>query len=432
MKYYSDQVPISKHILKWLLISIIVGPLVGLASAGFLWSLQWATGWREAHAWIIWLLPLGGLSVGLIYHYLGNSEVDAGNNLILERIHNPKRMIPFRMAPMVLLGTVATHLFGGSAGREGTAVQMGGTIADQFSKIFGLRPRDKKLLIIAGVSAGFASVFGTPLAGAIFGLEVFLMGRMNYKAIVPSFLSAIIADQTTRWLGHHWGIHHSHYIIDSIPAFEPQNILYALLAGALFGLAGMSFAKATHFFGAQFKKHLKYPPLRPFVGGIIVAVAVWLLGTTKYIGLGVPTIEAAFHEQLPSYDFIAKLLFTALTLGAGYKGGEVTPLFFIGATLGNALSNFIPLPMALMAGMGFVAVFSGAANTPIATIFMAIELFGAESGIYVALACVTAYLFSGHVGIYKSQKIGASKHLIFGREEGELLGDIRKEEKENA
>lgn len=419
-----EQRPMLFYIIKWLLIASIIGIFAGSASAIFLISLDWATNWRESNLWIIALLPVGGLLIGLMYHYWGR-EVEAGNNLLIEQIHSPKKIIYFRMAPLVFIGTILTHFFGGSAGREGTAVQMGGAIADQINHIHKIRPRDRMIILICGISAGFASVFGTPLAGAVFALEVFFLGRLRYNAIFPSFIAAIVAD----YVCDLWPVHHTHYHIDVIPVMDGLNILYAVLAGIAFGLTGMIFAKLTHVISRFYKNKIAYAPLRPMIGGIVVALGVWAIGTTKYIGLGIPTIVDSFHHQLPSYDFALKLLFTAFTLGAAFKGGEVTPLFFIGATLGNALSLIIPLPMALLAGMGFVAVFAGAANTPLATTLMAIELLGMEVGVYAGIACVVAYLFSGHSGIYSSQVIGEEKHLLYGREQGKRLHEITEHRK---
>ncbi|MGJ8759176.1 MAG: voltage-gated chloride channel family protein [Polaribacter sp.] len=407
-------------LLKWTFICLLIGALTGSTSAVFLWTLEWATNYREANQWIIWLLPVAGFVIGLSYHYYGESVVK-GNNLLLEEFHNPKKVIPFKMAPLVFLGTILTHLFGGSAGREGTAVQVGGAIADQFTKLFKLNNLDRKIILIAGISAGFASVFGTPLAGAIFALEVMVIGRIKFDAIIPSFLAAVFAT----YFCDVWQIsHHTHYTISTITALTPMSILWALLAGIIFGLASMLFSKSTHFWGVLFKKQVKYAPFRPVIGGIVIAVIVYLMGTTKYIGLGVPTIVDAFNIDLNSYDFILKILFTSFTLGAGFKGGEVTPLFYIGATLGNALVWFIPLPMGLLAGMGFVAVFAGATNTPIACTIMGIELFGIESGVFIALACITSYLFSGHTGIYTAQVIGSPKHLFSKIERGLTLTEI--------
>ncbi|MFN3402727.1 MAG: voltage-gated chloride channel family protein [Cytophagaceae bacterium] len=415
---YQDFFPVFFFVLKWILICLVVGTMAGSASALFLFSLHWAENIREKNFWIITLLPVAGLVIGLMYHYLGK-KVEGGNNIIIEQIQNPKERIQLRMTPLVLIGTVVTHLFGGSAGREGTAVQMGGSLADQLCRFFKIRPRDRKILLICGISAGFSSVFGTPIAGAIFGLEVCIIGRLRYEALVPAFFSAIIADYITIL----WGANHTHYTVPELFLINPGNILYAIGAGIAFGVCARVFILTLHYFSQLFKK-IQFPPLRPVAGGVVVASAVFLLGTTKYIGLGIPVIEQSFTEQLSAYDFILKLILTAITLGAAFKGGEVTPLFFIGATLGNALSYIIPMPIALLAAMGFVAVFAGAANTPIACMLMGFELFGIQAGVYISIACVVSYIFSGHSGIYHSQIIGSSKHLFFGKEKRMRLKNI--------
>ena len=385
-------------VAKWFLLAILVGVLAGSASAFFLVSLNWVTEWRETHPWIIWLLPIGGFIVGAAYYYWGQ-DVVKGNNQLIEEFHSPSQVIPLKMAPLVLFGTLVTHLFGGSAGREGTAVQMGGAIADQFTKLFRFSNDDRRILIIIGISAGFASVFGTPLAGSIFALEVLIVGRMRYEALLPSLLTALVADYTC----HAWQIAHTHYSIPVVPAMHVDSLLWTLAVGGIFGLTAFAFSKTVHLWADFFKRSIAYPPLRPVVGGAILAVCILLLGTTRHIGLGIPTIVASFKEPLAHYDFVLKLLFTTFTLGAGFKGCEVTPLFFIGATLGNALVAFVPLPMALLAGMGFVSVFAGATNTPIACTLMGMELFGAECGIFIAPSSVVAYLFSGHSSIYSAQ-----------------------------
>jgi H+/Cl- antiporter ClcA len=422
-----------RHTTRWLLLAIATGILAGSASALLLASLDWATDIREAHRWLIGLLPIAGLLVGLLYHYFGGL-VEAGNNLILEEIHAevdlpPRTTIPARMTPLILLGTFLTHLFGGSAGREGTAVQTGASLADQItwltrtriiSRFFPkltIRNGDRRILLMAGISAGFGSVFGTPLAGAVFGIEVLTIGSVNYDALFPCFLASFAADYVTSA----WHIHHTLYTVNpealQSTTLNPVSLLSAIAAGIAFGLTAYFFARITHAIGRIFKHSISYAPLRPFVGGIILAAAVFGpahfgVSTFKYLGLGIPTIVAAFSQHLPHYDFAAKFAFTSLTLVSGFKGGEVTPLFYIGATLGNALSSILPLPASLLAAMGFVAVFSGAANTPIASSLMALELFGPEAGAFAAIACVTSYVFSGPHGIYHAQRTGIHKTSV--------------------
>ena len=404
---------------KWIFICVLIGIFSGSASAFFLVSLEWVTQFRESQNWILWLLPMGGLSIGLIYHYLGK-EVVKGNNLLLEEYENPQKSIPLKMAPMVLIGTLITHFFGGSAGREGTAVQMGGAIADQFTRLFKLDASDRKTLIILGISAGFASVFGTPLAGALFALEILYFSTISLKSSILSFLAAYVAYFTVDF----WQVKHTHYNIPVVPDITISTLAWVILAGVLFGLTSMLFSRTTHFWGRLFSKMISYAPLRPFVGGIILAVAVFFIGTTKYIGLGIPTIVDAFSIPNASYDFLLKILFTGFTLGAGFKGGEVTPLFFIGATLGSALSLFIPLPIAFLAGLGFVAVFSGATHTPIACTIMGMELFGIESGVYIGITCLIAYFSSGSIGIYKSQIVKGAKYRLYQRFKQKDLDDF--------
>lgn len=399
---------ISSLLLKWISICILIGFFSGSASAFFLVSLEWVTQIRENNNWIIWLLPIGGLAIGLGYYYWGKSVVK-GNNLLLEEYENPQKIISLRMAPLVLFGTLITHLFGGSAGREGTAVQMGGAIADQFTKLFQLDASERKTILILGISAGFASIFGTPLAGALFALEVVYFSKINFKSIVLSFFVAFIAYFTVEL----WHVKHTHYAIPFIPESSFTTLFWVIIVSILFGLAAMLFSKSTHFWGYLFSKTISFPPLRPFVGGCFIALTVYFIGTTKYIGLGVPMIVDAFSNPNASYDFLLKILFTGFTLGAGFKGGEVTPLFFVGATLGSALSLIVPLPIALLAGMGFVAVFSGATHTPIACTVMGMELFGIESGIFIGIACLIAYFSSGSVGIYNSQIVKGAKYHLY-------------------
>lgn len=396
------------YFLKWTILSLLIGILIGSASAFFLVALRWATQYRELNVWVILLLPLGGLLIGFIYYWLGKS-VEKGNNLVLEEYYEPKKVIPFKMAPLVLFGTIATHFFGGSAGREGTAIQIGAAIADQFSTLLKQLKIDRKILLIMGISAGFASVFGTPFAGFIFSLEVLVLRKLNYKAIYPSLLVALVAEFVCT---HFWEVPHTHYYIYEIADYTLINILWTGIAGITFGLTALAFSILKIFFKNLFSK-ISYTPFRPFLGGIAIAAFVFAMGTTKHIGLGIPIIEAAFSSPLEPYDFAIKVLLTAFTLGAGFKGGEVTPLFFMGATLGNALFLFVPLPMSLLAGMGFVAVFAGATKTPLACIIMGLELFGMQASIFIAIACFIAYFASGQTGVYSSQNKSTLKSKIY-------------------
>ncbi len=378
----------------------------GSASAIFLLSLDWVGQVRDAHLWLLALLPLAGFGIGYGYHRYGYG-VEKGNNLILEGLYSPQPVLPLWLAPFVLFGTLITHLFGGSAGREGTAVQMSASLAAQLGKRWSLDAQTGKTLLICGVAGGFASVFGTPLAGAVFSLEWFFRRKIDPNTIFPAFWSAFTAYWVCDWV---WGIGHTAYAIPDVAPHTLINLGWMIPAGIVFGLAARLFVEVGHGVSRLFNC-ISYPPLRPLLGGVLVAGIVYITGAYTYIGLGIPRIVEAFETPLPWYDFLAKTGLTALTLGSGFKGGEVTPLFFTGATLGNALATYIPLPLALLAGCGFVSVFAGATNTPLASTMMGMELFGLEAGIYLGFACLVAFIFSGRGSIYASQDLGWKKSL---------------------
>jgi len=398
-------------VLRWALTLIPMAATVGLLCAAFLWSLDAVTRLRFAYPWLLYLLPIGGFIVGLIYHLTGRS-VEGGNNLIVEQIHEPGGGVPLRMAPLSFFGTVVTHLFGGSAGREGTAVQLGGSLASGFGRALRLDAEAMRILLMTGIAAGFGAVFGTPIAGAVFALEVLAIGRVEYRALVPCLVAALVGD----WTCLATGIHHGIYRVDPLVPVDALLVAKAGVAGVAFGLVGLAFAEANHALGGWLKRVMPYGPLRPVIGGLAVIGLVWLFGTRDYLGLGTLaatpdgiTIASFFGPDTHPWSWALKLLFTVVTLSAGFKGGEVTPLFFIGAALGNALAPVFGVPPGVFAAIGFVALFAGAANTPLACTFMGIELFGAAYAVPIAVACFVAYLCSGHNGIYLSQRVAVPK-----------------------
>lgn len=444
-RYSFEQIRIGRHLLYWTALIIPISFVVGSLVAAFLWLLDLATATRWNNMWLIFFLPLAGVLITFLYKRFGKNS-DAGNNLIMDEIHKPGGGIPLRMTPLVLASTVITHLFGGSAGREGTAVQMGGSISALFSKWYKLKHRDKRILLMCGMAAGFGAVFGTPITGAIFAMEVLAVGRIKYDALIPCLIASLLADITCSA----YGIHHTQY---SIAFSENANIkdvykwlpylsfdffmlFKVIVAGACFGLVGFLFAETSHLIKDASNKYIHNKWITPIIGAALVIAISYALGTFDYLGLGVtnPTggvsVISAFSEGgAHTWSWLWKLLLTAITLSTGFKGGEVTPLFFIGATLGNTLAIISGSPVDLFAGLGFIAVFAGATNTPLACTLMGIELFGSNNVVYYAVACFTAYYFSGHSGIYGSQRVAVSKFHLTHHEE-HTLKDIKKLKKQ--
>jgi H+/Cl- antiporter ClcA len=390
---------------RWLVLGTLIGVLCGASSALFLWLLELATAFRTTHEVIVYTLPLAGLVIGWLYERFGQS-IKAGNNLVIDTIHDEGPEIPLRMAPMVLVGTVLTHVFGGSAGREGTAVQMGASITDWISHRLRLGKAARRQLLAAGVAGGFGSIFGTPIAGTVFGLEFVVLGRIEYDALVPALVASLVGDLTTRALG----IAHTRYPAAPFLPLSPLLLVKWVVFALAVAIVTTAFIELTHFIkkrGEQLNVRL---PLRLLFGGLAV-VGLWkLVGTSDYLGLGVPMIVRAFDDpSFPVYGFALKLVFTALTLGAGFLGGEVTPLFFVGAALGNALARLLGVPLELGAGIGLAAVFAAASNTPLALSIMALELLGREAFPHVVIVSVLGYLLAGHRSIYGAQRIFRAK-----------------------
>jgi H+/Cl- antiporter ClcA len=403
---------------KLIALVVLMSALVGSACSFFLWSLEVVTRVRFDHPWLLWLLPVAGVVVARLYQRHGGTS-DGGNNLILDRIHDPGGGVPRRMAPLVLFGTLVTHLFGGSAGREGTAVQMGGSLASAVARYFQLDAEQLPALLMAGVAAGFGAVFGTPLAGAVFAVEVVVIGKPKLRALPICLLAAYAGDWTCRA----WGVSHECYHIEEIAGSLTAGIPNlgilgkVLLAAVAFGLAGWLFATLAHRLSAGLKRWIPNSIWRPAAGGAAIIVLFLIVGRADYLGLGAwspdpqaVTLTSLFESaEIHSWAWAWKLIFTAITVASGFKGGEVTPLFFIGAALGNALAGVLGAPPELFAGLGMVAIFAGASNTPVACTLMGIELFGIHFALPIALACGVAFLCSGHAGIYRSQRFTLKK-----------------------
>jgi H+/Cl- antiporter ClcA len=390
----------------------LVGALAGTASAGFLISLDAVTHARFAQPWLLFLLPLAGVLTALVYRRFGG-RCDQGNNLIIEEIRAPDGGVPARMAPLVLGATLLTHLCGGSAGREGTAVQMGGAIAGGLRRWLRLPVAHQGMLLSAGVAGGFGAVFGTPLAGAVFALEVIRPGRVHFARIAPCLIAALIGDQVC----NAWGAQHADYAAlaglgTSAVGLSFAALLQAAGLGLLCGLVARLFVAAAHGVGRIALGRDTGWWLRPALGGAAVTLLATALGTDAYLGLGTispdpsdPTLRTVFSAGGASpWDWAWKIVFTVLTVGASFKGGEVTPLFFIGAAFGHVAGPLFGLPLALGAAIGFVAVFAGASRTPLACTLLAVEVFGFGPVVPFAVACFASYLAVGQSGLYSAKR----------------------------
>lgn len=397
-----------KRSVWWIFLSALVGVLSGVAATAFLFFINSVTDFRNDHVTIIFFLPLAGLFIGVVYHYLG-TQISTGNTLIFEEIHNPKNHVPFRMVPFIFFGSILTHLFGGATGREGAMVQMGSALSDQIASLLKIEKEERKILLVAGVSAGFSAALGTPWAGLVFGMEVIHIGKLNLFSWFECLIASFAAYGVTIFLQ----APHAVYPLLAPITYEWRTVIVVSLLGILSGFAAFYFIRATHLVEIVLHKFIKYPPFRTFLGGLFLLLFYWWEGTYQYVGLGITFIQQAFTTPTELQVPLLKGLFTVLSVGSGFKGGEFIPLVFIGTTLGSSLSVFFQVSTHLFAALGFAAVFAGAANTPITCTVMAMEIFGWEIGGYALIACFASYYFSGTSGIYKAQKTLRGKHHRF-------------------
>ena len=389
---------------KWVLFSILSGLIVGGIGTLFYFGMYVVTLMREKNPWLIFLLPVGGLVIVGSYRLL-HDEKDTGTNLVLSAIHSDEEL-PLRMAPLIFISTLITHLFGGSAGREGAALQLGGSLGNGLGKLFRFDEKDQHIMIMCGMSAAFSALFGTPMAAAIFSMEVVSVGVMYYAALVPCVISSLTAHAVAAF----FGVSQEMFLIQEIPAL---GILSAVKVSALSILcAGVSilFCIMLHQSEHLYKKYFKNPYIRIFAGGCFVLILTLLVGDQCYNGTGINMIEQCIKGSVRPEAFFMKMLFTALTLGAGFKGGEIVPSFFTGAAFGCLFGNLLGFSPTLCTAVGMASVFCGVTNCPITALLISFELFGYNGMPYFLLAVAFSYMLSGYYGLYSSQKIIYSKY----------------------
>lgn len=389
--------------LRWIVLAIITGFVVGGVGILFVKGLGLANNFRGAHPEIILGLPLAGLALVFLYK-ISNYENDKGTNLVISTLH-AETQIPFRMAPLIFVATITTHLFGGSAGREGAALQLGGSIGNQLGRWFRLDEDDTRLIVMCGMSAAFSAIFGTPLAAVIFAMEVATIGGMQYAAFVPCMAASLVASSFATAMG----CHAEAFTITEPVDFALTPALLIVVLGILCALVSVFFCQALHSSGHLFKKYLPNPYLRIAVGALVIILLTIILQTSAYSGAGVNLIEEAFLGEAPKMAFLWKIIFTAITLGVGFKGGEIVPSFCIGATLGCLFGTLVGLSPSLCAAVGMVAVFCGVTNSPITSLVIGFEMFGFDCMKYLLIGVAISYMLSGYTGLYSEQTILQSK-----------------------
>lgn len=389
-------------LFKWILFGTLTGLVVGAAATAFFYCLRFATDFHTAHPAVILGLPLGGVLIVALYHFMKN---DLGTNVILASIHKDEK-IPGRMAPMIFIATFLTHFFGASAGREGAALQLGGSISAQLGKLLRVNPEDRHIVIMCGMSAGFSAIFGTPMASAIFAMEVISVGIMHYSALVPCVFASLIASIFSKSLG----VISESFYVSIIPEFNVEHFIKMIFLSIFFGVLSAAFCLMLKGFGKFFTTYFKNSFIRVIVSSAIIIGLTLIVRSTDYMGAGIGIIERAFSEGARPEAFLLKMIFTSLALSSGFKGGEIVPSFFIGATFGSVVGPLIGLPMSLSAACGMLGVFCGATNCPITALLIGFELFGFQGMPYYLVAVSVSYMMSGYHGLYKEQKIVYSKY----------------------
>lgn len=394
--------------LKWIIFACVIGVVCGGVGTAFHFAIGLATSLRTGSPWLIWLLPAGGALIVLLYRWCG-MEKDRGTNFVLVAVRENEPM-RLRTAPLIFIATTLTHLVGGSSGREGAALQLGGSISSRLGRRMGLDDKDRRMVTMCGMSAAFSALFGTPLAAAIFSMEVVSVGVMYYAAIVPCLLSSLVAVGVAGW----FGVAPTAYTLAAIPGLSVISVIQVLGMGVLLALLSILFCQIMHAAPKLYERFLPRPVVRAAVGGAVVIaltylVWLWAPGTYDYSGAGGEIISAAIGGQARPEAFLLKMLFTAVTLGCGFKGGEIVPVFFTGATFGCVAAPLLGLPASFGAGLGMVGLFCGVTNCPMTSLLLAFELFGGEGLPLFALACAVAYMLSGYSGLYSEQKIVYSK-----------------------
>jgi len=389
--------------IKWVAIAVATGTCGGIVGSFFHKSVEYVTEIRIANEWIIFALPFGGLIIVYLYK-LFKLDSNIGTNLIIDSIRTDGK-VPIAIAPLIFVSTVITHLFGGSAGREGAALQLGGSIGSQIGNRLKLDEKDMHAITLCGMSGVFAALFGTPLTATFFAMEVISVGIIYYSSFIPCIVSSIVAYKISLL----FGLEPVYFNLKIIPAISASSVIKVTVLGALCAIVSIVFCESLHKTSRFVKKYIKNEYLRIALGGLVIVILTMMLRNTDYNGAGMNIISKAINGEAKYEAFFLKIIFTAITISVGYKGGEIVPTFFIGSTFGCVAAKFLGIDPGFGAAIGLIALFCGVVNTLISSIILSIELFGADGIILFSIACGVSYMLSGYYSLYSSQKIVYSK-----------------------